>query len=108
MRFLKQLWHEDQGVLTFEWILLITALVIGIVGGLAAARDAIISELGDLSAAITSIDQSFVVKDLDGSVIYQFDDDPEYVAQCRPPQAPISLDDPNSERGEPQEPATTP
>ena len=57
----KRIWLEDQGVLTFEWILLITVVVIGIVGGLSAARDAIVDELGDVAGAAVSIDQSYTV-----------------------------------------------
>ncbi len=29
---LKRIWRDDEGFLTFEWILLITVLLIGIVG----------------------------------------------------------------------------
>ena len=57
----KRIWREDDGVLTFEWILLITVIVIGIAGGLSAARDAIIDELGDVSGAVVSVDQSYTV-----------------------------------------------
>lgn len=53
--------HDDHGVLTFEWILLLTLVVIGIVGGLSAARDALISELGDVVGAVVHIDQSYTV-----------------------------------------------
>lgn len=53
--------RDDHGVLTFEWILLLTLLVIGIVGGLSAARDALISELGDVVGAVIHIDQSYTV-----------------------------------------------
>jgi len=48
-------------VLTFEWILLITLVVIGVVGGVSAVRDAVISELGDVSGAVVNIDQSYTV-----------------------------------------------
>jgi len=58
----KRIWAEDEGVLTFEWILLITIVVIGIVGGLSAARDAIIDELGDVAGAVVAVDQSYTVK----------------------------------------------
>ncbi|MBX9789465.1 MAG: hypothetical protein K2Y37_11165 [Pirellulales bacterium] len=58
---LKRLWKEQEGVLTFEWILLITVLAIGIVGGLSAVRDAIISELGDVAQAIVHLDQSYLI-----------------------------------------------
>lgn len=61
-RALKQIWNEDEGVLTFEWILLITVLVIGIVGGLSAARDAILDELGDVAGAVVAVDQSYTVE----------------------------------------------
>ena len=57
----KRIWVEDEGVLSFEWILLITVLVIGIVGGLSAVRDAIIDELGDVAGAVVSVDQSYTV-----------------------------------------------
>ncbi len=60
---LVQVWSQEDGVLTFEWILLITVLVIGIVGGLSAVRDAIITELGDVVEAVISLDQSYLVID---------------------------------------------
>ena len=57
----KRIWNEDRGVLTFEWILLITLLVIGIVGGISADRDGLIDELGDVTGAVVNIDQSYSV-----------------------------------------------
>lgn len=59
--FMNRVWQEDEGVLTFEWILLITVLVIGIVGGLSAVRDAVITELGDVAEAMISLDQSYTI-----------------------------------------------
>ena len=56
-----QIWRDDEGVLTFEWILLITIIVIGIVGGVSAVRDATVSELGDVTGAMVHIDQSYSV-----------------------------------------------
>jgi Flp pilus assembly pilin Flp len=58
---LRRMWREDEGVLTFEWILLITVLVIGVVGGLSAVRDAVITELGDVAEAVASLDQSYTI-----------------------------------------------
>ena len=58
---LYRVWKEDRGVLTFEWVLLITVLVIGIVGGLSAVRDALITELGDVAEAMISLDQSYTI-----------------------------------------------
>ncbi len=44
------------GVLTFEWILLVSLLVIGVIGGLSAVRNALLCELEDLSQCIRAID----------------------------------------------------
>lgn len=60
-RVLSRIWREDEGVLTFEWILLITVLVIGVVGGLSAVRDAVLTELGDVVEAMISLDQSYAI-----------------------------------------------
>ena len=40
-RLMQRMWTEDDGVLSFEWTLLVTLLTIGVVGGLAvrAGRD---------------------------------------------------------------------
>lgn len=58
-RQLHNIWQEDDGVLSFEWTLLVVLLVIGIISGVGAIRDAIIDELGDYSEAILSINQSY-------------------------------------------------
>ena len=52
---------EEDGVLSFEWVLLVTLLTIGIVSGLAGARDAIIDELGDVAEAMLALDQSYTI-----------------------------------------------
>lgn len=61
MRKIKPLWTEDDGVLSFEWTLLLTLLVIGIVSGLAGARDAIIDELGDVAQGMLALDHSMTI-----------------------------------------------
>ena len=58
-RLLQTMWAEEEGVLSFEWTLLVVLLVIGIVSGVAAARDAILDELGDTAEAMLAYDQSF-------------------------------------------------
>jgi len=58
---LKRLWREDEGILTFEWILLLTLLVIGVIGGIAGIRDAIIHECQGVVGAMVSLDQSYEV-----------------------------------------------
>lgn len=64
-RRLLALWQADDGVLSFEWTLVLTLLTIGIVAGLSAARDAIIDELGDVAQAAGAIDQSFNLPAID-------------------------------------------
>jgi Flp pilus assembly pilin Flp len=58
---LHRMWSQEDGVLSFEWILLVTLLTIGIVGGIAAARDAIIDEFGDVAQAMLALDQSYTI-----------------------------------------------
>ena len=43
------------GMLTFEWILLISLLVIGIIGGLSAVRNALLCELKDVADCIQAL-----------------------------------------------------
>src|SRR6187455_1301919 len=52
---------EEDGVLSFEWVLLVTLLTIGVVSGISAARDAIIDELGDVAQAMLALDQSYTI-----------------------------------------------
>jgi hypothetical protein len=59
--YLQRLCHEDDGVLSFEWMLLTTLLVVGVVGGLAAARDAMIDELGDVAQGMLALDGSYTI-----------------------------------------------
>lgn len=60
-KLLATLWRQDEGVLSFEWVLLVTLLVIGVVAGLSAARDAIIDELGDVAQAMLALDGSYTI-----------------------------------------------
>jgi Flp pilus assembly pilin Flp len=76
MTVLHRIWHEEEGVLSFEWTLLLTLLTIGIVSGLSAARDAVIDELGDIAQAAQGIDQSYSLAgleiDFDGDTVIDF------------------------------------
>ena len=58
---LKRLWCEDDAVLTLEWIMLTTLVVIGAIAGLAAVRDALMHELGGVVGAAMSLDQSYAL-----------------------------------------------
>lgn len=57
-----RLWKEDEGVLTFEWILLTTVLVLGLIAAMGTLRDALVNELADLAGAAQSINQSYTVR----------------------------------------------
>lgn len=59
---MNRIWNDESGVLTFEWILLITLLVIGIVGGLAVIRDAYIIEAAETADAMMALNQGYVIQ----------------------------------------------
>jgi len=63
---LKRFLHEDEGVLTFEWIVLLTILVVGVIGGIAGIRDALMHEAQGTVGAVLALDQSYSVGDLTG------------------------------------------
>ena len=59
---LQQLWNDEAGVVvSAELVLIGTILVIGLMTGLSSLRDAVITELADVGAAIASLDQSYVL-----------------------------------------------
>ena len=58
---LNRVWNEEDGFLSFEWVLLVTLLTFGIVTGIAGARDAITDELGDVAQAMLALDQSYTI-----------------------------------------------
>jgi len=47
-----------RGVLTFEWILIVTLVVVGLIGGLAVVRNAMLDQLFDLGSAIEAMNFS--------------------------------------------------
>ena len=77
---LKRLWLDDQGaILSMEIILIATILVLGMIVGLTSLRDAVISEMADVGAAIAALDQSYIYGGAAGhhAVVYgtEFDDE---------------------------------
>jgi uncharacterized membrane protein len=44
-----------KGVLTLEWILIITVLVIGVIAGLGLVRKAVVEEMADMAESIQSL-----------------------------------------------------
>jgi Flp pilus assembly pilin Flp len=57
---LQRLAQDDDGfVVTIELILITTILVIGLIAGLAAVRDAVVSELSDVASSVQELNQSY-------------------------------------------------
>lgn len=62
MNLLKKLWRDTRAeVSLIANILLLTVLALGVSVGLVTLRDQIVQELGDLSVALESLDQSWSV-----------------------------------------------
>ena len=67
MKVLHRLWTDEAGfVVSTELVLVATILVIGMVVGLATVRDAVVTELADVAAAIGSVSQSYVWDEVTG------------------------------------------
>lgn len=81
-RMFSSMWQEDDGVLSFEWTILAVVVVFGIVGGLAAARDAILDELGDTAESLLNIDQSFTLLPFGPFPGITFTDAPHTFVDC--------------------------
>lgn len=58
---LWKMWHETEGVLSFEWTLLTSLLTVGVISGVTAVRDSTVDEFGDLSQAMLCLDQSYFI-----------------------------------------------
>jgi Flp pilus assembly pilin Flp len=57
---MKQLWNDEAGaVLSAELVIVATILVIGMITGLTAVRDAIVTELADVGQAISQLNQTY-------------------------------------------------
>ncbi len=52
---IRSFWRDGRGGVFAEYILLLTILGIGVIVGLATLKDALVSELNDLAAAIKAI-----------------------------------------------------
>lgn len=60
MHCFQKLIDDDRGfIVTIELILIATILVIGLIAGLTAVRDAVVSELSDVAGAVQDLNQSY-------------------------------------------------
>ncbi len=95
----KKLWNDDCGALiAAEYLFVATILVIGIIVGLAAVRDAVNTELSELANAYLALSQGYIISgqtgccaQTDGS---QAIDTPGLVPEvlCVPPFQPSVID----------------
>lgn len=66
-----RLWTEECGALiAAEMLLIMSILVIGVIVGLAAVRDSIVTELADVAQAIANVNQSFSFSGVSGHHAY--------------------------------------
>jgi len=59
---MKKFYQDEVGGLALEWVFMFVILVIGIVGGMAAIRNSIIEEGGDLGNAVVSLKDNYTVQ----------------------------------------------
>ena len=59
-QIISKLWNDDCGaIIATEWVFVVTILVLGIITGLVALRQAVISETTELAQAIMALNQSY-------------------------------------------------
>jgi Flp pilus assembly pilin Flp len=95
----QRLWNDDDGALiAIEFLFVATILIIGIIVGLAAIRDAVNTELTELGNAILALSQGYIIQgqvgccaSTDGS---QAIDTPGLLPDplCVPPAIPSVID----------------
>lgn len=56
----QRLWNDDAGfIVSIELILIATIAVIGLIVGMTAVRDAVVSELSDVAGAVQDLNQCY-------------------------------------------------
>ncbi len=56
----QQLWNDEGGfVVSVELIMVATVAVFGLLAGMTAMRDAVVSEMSDVAGAVQEVNQSF-------------------------------------------------
>ena len=56
----KTLWNDEAGfIVSIELILIATIAIIGLITGITAVRDAVVSELSDVAGAVQDLNQSY-------------------------------------------------
>ena len=62
-----KLWNDDAGfIVSIELVLIATIAVIGLIAGMTAVRDAVVSELSDVAGAVQDLNQSYSFTGVEG------------------------------------------
>jgi hypothetical protein len=95
----RNLWDDDRGTITLEWLLFATILIFGLIVGLATLRAAITTELAETGNAILTISQGFSVSGLstsgggfDGFATFDFPGISDPPVSTPPPFGPFPID----------------
>ena len=60
MDIVARLWTDTSGfIVSIELVLISTIVVFGLIAGLAAIRDAVVSEISDVAGAVQDLNQSY-------------------------------------------------
>ncbi len=55
----SRLWKDEDGIVALEYLLVATIIGLGLIVGITAVRQAIVTEFVELAAAITNINQAY-------------------------------------------------
>jgi hypothetical protein len=68
MTFAAKLWNDDAGaMIASEYLFVVTILIIGTIVGLAAVREAINTELGEVANALLALSQGYTISGVQGA-----------------------------------------
>jgi hypothetical protein len=68
MTLAAKLWDDDAGaMIASEYLFVVTILIIGTIVGLAAVREAINTELGEVANALLSLSQGYTISGVQGA-----------------------------------------
>lgn len=56
---LKKLWKDEAGIVALEYLLLATIVGLGLIVGLVALRNSLVTEFSELGQAITTLSQEY-------------------------------------------------
>ena len=69
---LRNLWMDESGgLICAELVIVMTLMMCAVIVGISALRDAIVTELADVAAAIASLNQSYSVGGISGQHAFQ-------------------------------------